>query len=62
MIYKVTVKHTYGYVDGEYRKIESTQTYSYKNWDDVQNLVGYLVEGCGDIDLNIRTYAEAKEA
>jgi hypothetical protein len=62
VIYKVTVKHAWGYVDGDYRKVDSSQTYTYNNWDDVQNLIGYLCEGCGDVDLNIRTVAKAKEA
>ena len=56
------MKHTWGYVDGDYRKVDSSQTYTYNNWDDVQNLIGYLCEGCGDVDFNIRTVAKAKEA
>ena len=59
MIYKVTVKHAWGYVDGDYRKVDSSQTYTYNNWDDVQNFIGYLVEGAdGWVKFEVREITE----
>ena len=59
VIYKVTVKHAWGYVDGDYRNVDSSQTYTYNSWDDVQNFIGYLVEGAdGWVKFEVREITE----
>ncbi len=46
MKYKVTLFISkYVNVGGELQLIEVSRAFSFKDWDDVQNLIGYLVEG-----------------
>lgn len=32
-------------VDSDYQTIDTSRDFTFKHWDDVQNVIGYLVEG-----------------
>ena len=35
----------YMQVDGEWQNVDVKRAFAFRNWDDVQNFIGYLVEG-----------------
>ena len=46
MKYKVTLYMSqYMKVGDDYKTVNSTRTFTFNDWDDVQNLIGYLVHG-----------------
>ena len=46
MKYKVTLfMSRYMQVDGEWQNVDVKRAFTFNNWDDVQNFIGYLVEG-----------------
>lgn len=58
MKFKLKITHEWGYIDGEFKKVDATETYTYDSWDDVQNVLGYLVEGRGHLTVRIETVAK----
>lgn len=48
MKYAVTLYMSrYMQVDGEWQNVDVKRTFTFNSWDDVQNFIGYLVEGAG---------------
>jgi hypothetical protein len=46
-------------VGDDYELIDISRTFKFKDWDDVQNFIGYLVEGAeGDVKFEIRQIEE----
>ena len=46
MKYTVTLfMSRYMQVDGEWQNVDVKRAFTFRNWDDVQNFIGYLVEG-----------------
>ena len=46
MKYTVTLfMSRYMQVDGEWQNVDVKRAFTFNNWDDVQNFIGYLVEG-----------------
>ena len=46
MKYEIRVyMNQYAKIDDEWRSVEASRAFSFKSWDDVQNFIGYLVEG-----------------
>ena len=46
-------------VGDEWQTIEVSRAFSFKNWDDVQNFIGYLVEGAdGWVKFEVREITE----
>lgn len=46
-------------VGGEYKSVEASKTFTFKMWDDVQNVIGYLAEGSdGSVKFEIDTINE----
>lgn len=46
-------------VSDEWQTIEISRAFIFKNWDDVQNFIGYLVEGAdGWVKFEVREIAE----
>ena len=46
MKYTVTLfMSRYMQVDGEWQNVDVKRAFAFRNWDDVQNFIGYLVEG-----------------
>lgn len=49
MAYTVELKVSeYINVNGEYGKVETSTRFRFNQWDDVNNFLGYLVEGSED--------------
>lgn len=49
MVYTVQLKVSeYINVNGEYGKVETSTGFRFNQWDDVNNFLGYLVEGSED--------------
>lgn len=48
MKYTVTLYMSrYMQIDGEWQNVDVKRTFTFNSWDDVQNFIGYLVEGAG---------------
>ena len=46
MKYTVTLfMSRYMQVDGEWQNVDVKRAFAFRSWDDVQNFIGYLVEG-----------------
>lgn len=46
-------------VGDEWQTVDVSRKFSFKNWDDVQNFIGYLVEGTdGWIKFEVREITE----
>ena len=60
MKYEIKVyMNEYTKIDGEWRSVEVSRVFSFKNWDDVQNFIGYLVEGAdGWVKFEVREITE----
>ena len=51
MKYTVTLfMSRYMQVDGEWQNVDVKRAFAFRNWDDVQNFIGYLVEGAKGAD------------
>lgn len=49
----------YTKIDDEWRSVEVSRVFSFKSWDDVQNFIGYLVEGAdGWVKFGVREITE----
>ena len=49
----------YTKIDDEWRSVEVSRVFSFKSWDDVQNFIGYLVEGAdGWVKFEVREITE----
>ena len=49
MKYTVTLfMSRYMQVDGEWQNVDAKRAFIFNSWDDVQNFIGYLVEGASD--------------
>ena len=49
----------YTKIDDEWRSVEVSRAFSFKSWDDVQNFIGYLVEGAdGWVKFEVRAITE----
>lgn len=43
-------------IEGTYKTVEASREFKFKDWDDVQNFIGYLVEGAnGAVKVEIET-------
>lgn len=60
MKYEIRVyMNQYTKIDGEWRSVEVSRVFSFKSWDDVQNFIGYLVEGTDSwVKFEVREIAE----
>ena len=60
MKYEIRVyMNQYTKIDDEWRSVEVSRVFSFKNWDDVQNFIGYLVEGAdGWVKFEVREITE----
>ena len=60
MKYKVTLfMNKYMKVGEEWQEVDAKRTFTFNNWDDVQNLIGYLVEGAsGAVKFEIEASKE----
>lgn len=60
MKYKIRVyMNQYTKIDDEWRSVEVSRVFSFKSWDDVQNFIGYLVEGAdGWVKFEVREITE----
>ena len=61
MKYKVRLfMSQYVKVGDEYQTVDATRTFKFKDWDDVQNFIGYMVEGAdGAVKFEIEALEEA---
>ena len=49
----------YTKIDDEWRSVEVSRVFIFKSWDDVQNFIGYLVEGTdGWVKFEVREVTE----
>lgn len=60
MKYKVTLYMSqYMKVGDDYKTVNSTRTFTYNDYDDAQNLIGYLVHGAnGPVKFEIEEIEE----
>ena len=60
MKYKVTLfMSKYVKVGDDYQMVDISREFTFSNWDDVQNLIGYLVEGAsGAVTFEIEASKE----
>lgn len=60
MKYEIRVyMNQYTKIDDEWRSVEVSRVFSFKSWDDVQNFIGYLVEGTdGWVKFEVREITE----
>ena len=60
MKYEIRVyMNQYTKIDDEWRSVEVSREFSFKSWDDVQNFIGYLVEGAdGWVKFEVREITE----
>ena len=60
MKYEIRVyMNQYTKIDDEWRSAEVSRAFSFKSWDDVQNFIGYLVEGAdGWVKFEVREITE----
>ena len=63
MKYTITLYMSrYMQVDGEWQNVDVKRTFMFNSWDDVQNFIGYLVEGAsGSVKFEVEAVAN-KEA
>ena len=63
MKYTVTLfMSRYMQVDEEWQNVDIKRAFIFNSWDDVQNFIGYLVEGaCGSVKFELEAAAN-KEA
>lgn len=61
MKYKVKLfMSQYVKVGDEYQVVDTSRTFKFKEWDDVQNFIGYMVEGAdGAVKFEIEQIEEA---
>ena len=61
MKYKVKLfMSQYVKVSDEYQVVDTSRTFKFKEWDDVQNFIGYMVEGAdGAVKFEIEQIEEA---
>ena len=61
MKYKVRLfMSNYVKVGDEYQDVDTSRTFKFKEWDDVQNFIGYMVEGAdGAVKFEIEQIEEA---
>lgn len=61
MRYRLTLTTSqYVKVADEYRTVNAERDFEFTDWDDVQNLIGYLVQGAsGSVKFEITKYEEA---
>jgi hypothetical protein len=61
MKYKVKLfMSKYVKVGDEYQDVDTSRTFKFKEWDDVQNFIGYMVEGAdGAVKFEIEQIEEA---
>ena len=61
MKYKVKLfMSQYVKVGDEYQVVDTSRTFKFKEWDDVQNFIGYMVEGAdGAVTFEIEEIEEA---
>ena len=62
MKYKVKLfMSQYVKVGDEYQIVDTTRTFKFKEWDDVQNFIGYMVEGAdGAVKFEIEEIEEVE--
>ena len=60
MKYEIRVyMNQYAKIDDEWRSVEVSREFSFKSWDDVQNFIGYLVEGAdGWVKFEVKEVTE----
>ena len=60
MKYEIRVyMNQYTKIDDEWRSAVVSRAFSFKSWDDVQNFIGYLVEGAdGWVKFEVREITE----
>lgn len=61
MKYKVTLfMSRYMQVGDKWQQVDATREFTFSNWDDVQNFIGYLVEGAsGSVKFEVEEIQEA---
>ena len=61
MKYKIKLfMNQYVKVGDEYQVVDTSRTFKFKEWDDVQNFIGYMVEGAdGAVKFEIEQIEEA---
>lgn len=61
MKYKIKLfMSQYVKVGDEYQVVDTSRTFKFKEWDDVQNFIGYMVEGAdGAVKFEIEEIEEA---
>ena len=61
MKYKIKLfMSQYVKVGDEYQVVDTSRTFKFKEWDDVQNFIAYMVEGAdGAVKLEIEQIEEA---
>ena len=64
MKYTVTLfMSRYMQVDGEWQNVDVKRAFAFNNWDDVQNFIGYLVEGAnGSVKFEVEEVKAKQEA
>ena len=60
MKYKIKLfMSQYVKVGDEYQVVDTSRTFKFKEWDDVQNFIGYMVEGAdGSVKFEIEQIEE----
>lgn len=60
MKYAVTLfMSRYMQIDGEWQNVDVKRAFTFSSWDDVQNFIGYLVEGAsGAVKFEIEASKE----
>ena len=60
MKYTITLfMSRYMQVDGEWQDVDVKRTFTFNSWDDVQNFIGYLVEGAnGSVKFEVASVRE----
>ena len=60
MKYEIRVyMNQYTKIDDEWHSVEVSRAFIFKNWDDVQTFIGYLVEGAdGWVKFEVREITE----
>jgi hypothetical protein len=47
-------------VGDKWQQVDATREFTFSNWDDVQNFIGYLVEGAsGSVKFEVEEIQEA---
>lgn len=61
MKYKIKLfMSQYVKVGDDYQIVDTSRTFKFKDWDDVQNFIGYICEGAdGAVKFEIETIEEA---